>query len=312
MYNIYMSRVVVVKYTGAAGDKFLERDQYRMLLDAAVKTLAGTDDFRAYLKGLFPKGAVGMKTNCLARFNPTLLPLVDALSELLMASAGVAENDIVVWERGNRELSNAGFKLNASSFGRRCLGTDTNGVGYDDSQFYSFGRVNSLVTSILTRLVDHSINLGVLKHHSIAGMSAGLKNMYGAVNNPNKYHANNCSPFAAEISGLEPIRTKHRLTIIDAIRVQCDKGPAFDAASMVAYNGLVVSQDPIAVDRIALEILQHLRELKGLPPLAKVGREVKYLTAGEQAGLGVNTRSQIDLQVRTVDANGVVSVGELF
>jgi hypothetical protein len=154
--------------------------------------------------------------------------------------------------------------------------------------------------------------LGVLKHHSIAGMSAGLKNMYGAVNNPNKYHANNCSPFAAEISGLEPIRTKHRLTIIDAIRVQCDKGPAFDAASMVAYNGLVVSQDPIAVDRIALEILQHLRELKGLPPLAKVGREVKYLTAGEQAGLGVNTISKIDLQVRTVDANGVVGVGELF
>ncbi len=312
MYNKYMSRVVVVKYTGNPDNKFLERGQYRIILEAGFGLLSNGNGYAQNIKRLFSGGTVGMKTNCLARFNPTSLPLVDALTELLVAHAGKDENDIVVWERSNRELKNAGFDLNAASFGRRCLGNDANGVGYDDSQFYSSGKVNSLVTRVLTRMIDHSINLGLLKHHSIAGMSSALKNMYGAVNNPNKYHADNCSPYAADVNNLEPIRGKHRLAIVDAVRVQYDKGPGFNAASMAYYNGVLFSEDPVAADSVALKILDKLRVDNGLPPLAKTGQEVKYLVEGQKTGLGVCDDDKIDLHVVRVDASGRITSGELF
>lgn len=306
-----MSRVAVVKYSGNPDNKFLVREQYRQMLEPAFSLLAGDTD-GDYVKRRFPRGVVGMKTNCLAPFNPTLLPLVDAISDILKEKSGIEENNLIVWERTNRELKQAGFKLNASSFGRRCLGTDTNGLGYDDDQFFSSGKVNSLVTRILTDVVDHSINFGVLKHHSIAGMSAGLKNMYGAINNPNKYHGNNCSPFTADINNLEPIRSRHRLTIIDAVRVQYDKGPGYHSKAMGYYNGLVLSEDSVAADTVSLMILDHLRQRQGLARLAATGQRVKYLKAAEKIGLGINDMSKIDLQVAVVAADGTVSKGELF
>lgn len=37
-------------------------------------------------------------------------------------------------------------------------------------------------------------------------MSIALKNMYGAIHNPNKYHRNGCDPFAADLNILPDIR----------------------------------------------------------------------------------------------------------
>jgi len=307
-----MSLVAVVKYSDLGRTRFLEKDQYRVMLETAFGLLAGETGYAAFIRDLFPGGVVGMKTNCLTAYNPTMKPLVDALSEILDNKAKIDNNDIIVWERTSRELKRAGFELNASSFGRRFLGTDANGIGYDDEKFYSFGKVNSLVTRILTRMVDHSVNLGVLKHHSIAGMSAGLKNMYGAVNNPNKYHGGNCSPYAAEINYLEPIRNKHRLTVIDAVRVQYDRGPGFDSDFLDYYYGLVVSIDPVAADRIALEILEKLRRDNGRPSLAETGKKISYLRVGQEIGLGISELSEIDLKVAVIGPDGEIGRGELF
>lgn len=296
-----MSIVAVSKLSGNLG-KFLNQEQYRLLLETGLKTFIGGDP-KPFLKSLFPKGVVGIKTNCLAGFNPTLKPLVDALTTLLIKAAGIEENDIIIWERSNRELKNAGYKLNASSFGRRCLGTDASGVGYS-RDFYNSGKVNSLVTRILTRMVDHSINLPVLKDHSIAGMSAGMKNMFGAVNNPNKYHGNNCDPYTADVNNLAPIKDKHRLTIIDAARIQYDNGPGFDSRSLDYYNGLIISNDPVAADRVALRIFEYFRAKNGRPPLAKVGRPVKYLDSAQKIGLGESDINRIDLRVVKVNEEG--------
>jgi uncharacterized protein (DUF362 family) len=135
-----------------------------------------------------PGGTVGFKTSCLARkFNSTPVALVDALTGLLI-DRGFDANDLVIWERTSRELADAGFTLNASGQGVRCLGTDANGSGYTD-RLFNHGPVDSQVSRILTETVEHNVNLPVLKHHSIAGLSAGMKNLYGAIHNPNKFHA---------------------------------------------------------------------------------------------------------------------------
>jgi hypothetical protein len=306
-----MSKVVVVKYSGNSSQKGLSRQAYSLLLNAGMRALSDEKKTKAAVRKYLPSGVIGVKTNCLAlKFNSTPKALAEALSDLL-TEAGFDNNDIVIWERTNRELLKAGYTLNVSAFGRRCLGTDTNGIGYS-SGFYSYGEANSLVTRILTDLVDYNINLPVLKDHSIAGLSAGLKNMFGAIHNPNKYHENYCDPFCAHVNNLEPIKKKNRLTILDAVKVQYNAGPGFVGEYISYYNGVLLSDDLVAVDRVGLEILEHLRKANGLPPLEKVGRPVKYLESAQQIGLGVTDMQKIDVDVLVVDKDGKQTAGELF
>jgi len=305
-----MSKVVVVRFTSGELRAGLSSDWYRLMLEAGLSTLTGIGDSKKAASQMIPDGVVGMKTNCLARkVNSTPVALADAMTEILV-EAGRQRSDVIVWERTNRELSGAGYELNASGRGRRCLGTDSSGVGYS-SEFYSLGKVDSLVTRILTEMVDHSINLPVLKDHSLAGMSAGMKNMYGAVHNPNKYHDNNCSPYCAEINSLPPIRGKHRLTVIDAVQVQYNGGPGITGRYVDYYGGIILSTDPVACDAVGLKILEHLRSRNGLPTLADVSRPVKYLAAAQEIGLGVADLSKISLTVLKVDVAGKASEGAL-
>ncbi len=305
-----MSQVVVVKYSPNGPSGRFSQSQYRLLLEIGLCALSGTDDAREAVREFIPPGVVGMKTNCLTRkMNPTPVALTAALSDLL-EDAGFSSNDLVIWERTNRELSEAGYSLNASSRGVRCFGTDTNSVGYS-RDFHSYGEVNSLVSRILTELIEHNINLPILKDHSLAGLSGGLKNMYGAINNPNKYHENNCSPFCAHVSNLPPIREKNRLTIIDAVRVQYNGGPGYLGQYLADYNGLVISTDTVAVDRVGLEILERIRHAHGQPSLEKAERPAKYLAVAEQIGLGTAHLSRINVKTISVDAAGHQTPGEL-
>ncbi|MDD4052357.1 MAG: DUF362 domain-containing protein [candidate division Zixibacteria bacterium] len=306
-----MGLVAVAKYGGKRPADGLTGEEYGCLLTAGLELLSRGSGHKALVKKLFPSGVVGMKISCLAHQNATPPALVDALSKILTQAAGISENNMIIWERTSRELQKAGYTLNASSFGRRFLGTDAVGVGYRED-FDSSGKANSRVTRILTDMADHSVNMPILKDHSIAGLSAGMKNMYGAVSNPNKYHGDNCSPYAADVNNLAPIRTKHRLTIIDAIRVQYDNGPGFDPEHLYDYGGLILSVDPVAADRVGLEILEHVRARNKRPSLAEAGREVKYLAAAEKIGLGTADMSRIELRVTMVDRYGNVSSGSLF
>lgn len=306
-----MSTVVVVKYAGESEGGALSKDAYKAMLGSALRQMNGSAAAEEALAALVPSGTIGMKTNCLVgRLNSTPIALVDALTEWLQKT-GVHENDVVVWERSNRELRRAGFELNASSRGRRCLGTDANGVGYS-SDFYSFGEANSLVSQVLTKLVDYNINMPVLKDHSIAGLSGALKNMYGVIHNPNKYHDNNCDPYCAHVSKLAPIAGKSRLVVMDASRVQYHGGPGYRAEHIAPYQGLIASTDPVAADRVGLEIVERLRVENGLPVLKEAGREVKYLRTAQDVGVGTGEMDLIDLVVVQVDERGRERRGELF
>ncbi len=306
-----MSKVVVARLSSSASNENPDQAAYRVLLQCALRALTGMEDIKMAVQKFIPSGAVGMKTNCLARkFNSTPVALTDALADLLVQS-GIVENKIIIWDRTNWELETAGYKLNTSSSGTRRFGTDTDGVGYS-RDFFTSGDVNSLVSRILTDIVDYNINVPVLKDHSIAGLSAGLKNLYGTINNPNKWHANNCDPYAAQVAALEPIRKKNRLTVIDAIKVQYNGGPGYDSRYVEYYNGLILSDDPIAADRIGLEIVEYLRKKNNLPSLEKVERPVKYLATAEKNGLGTADISKIELSVLKVDKQGKQEPGVLL
>jgi len=141
------------------------------------------------------------------------------------------------------------------------------------------------------------INIPVLKDHGIAGVTVSLKNMFGAIHNPNKYHLDVGDPYIADVNMLWAIRQKTRLTICDATTAQYEGGPSYLPHWNWEYNGLLLGSDPVALDTVGWRLIEEKRMIEGVPTLAEAGREPTYIATAADAnhGLGTNDAERIDL-----------------
>ena len=138
------------------------------------------------------------------------------------------------------------------------------------------------------------ISVPFLKTHNIAGMTCSLKNLsHGLIKHPARYHKNHCSPFIADIVAAEPIRSKLRLTLVDAMRVVYVGGPQATAPALANEGVLIMSRDPVAADTVGLDVLNRARERVGLAKTAASGAEIPYLAVAHRAGLGIAVRHGI-------------------
>jgi len=142
---------------------------------------------------------------------------------------------------------------------------------------------------LLTRRVNKIVLLPVLKDHGIVGVTMALKNLFGAIHNPNKYHVTAGDPYVADVFMLPPIRQKVRLTICDAITAQYEGGPSFLPQWSWPFNGLIVSRDPVALDYVGWQIIEHKRAEKGLKPLRELQREPAYIARAADARHRIGT-----------------------
>jgi uncharacterized protein (DUF362 family) len=157
--------------------------------------------------------------------------------------------------------------------------------------------VGSRLSKILTERCDVLINVPVLKDHDGAGVTIALKNMYGVIHNPNKYHPNGCNPYIADLNMLPAIRTKMRLTICDATMACFEGGPGYKPQYSWKENAVIVSQDPVALDYAGWRIIERKRAEKGLKTLEADGRAPRYIAtaADAQHRLGTNDLQRIAL-----------------
>jgi uncharacterized protein (DUF362 family) len=235
---------------------------------------------------------VGLKVNTLGgRGLSSNLQLVEAICERLQ-EAGTKAGDIVVWDRDSNELEHSGFHLSTGASGVQCFGTDR--VDYEP-ELVTHGSVGSRLSRILTQRCNVLINVPVLKDHDGAGVTIAMKNMYGVIHNPNKYHPNGCNPYIADLNMLPEIRSRMRLTICDATTAQYEGGPAFKPEYSWRHNALIVSQDPVALDYTGWQIIERKRAEKGLKTLQAEGRAPHYIATAADAGhqLGTNDPSRI-------------------
>ena len=260
-------------------------------LDRALAALGGEEQGSATLARLFaPDDVVGIKLNCLG--GPHLSPrpmLVESLVELLVR-AGVPARRVILFERSRRELTAAGFPPGemASGAGVRAIGNDY------ERRPTETGRIGSCFARLVTTTCTALISFGVVKDHDLAGVSAGMKNWYGVIHNPNKYHDTNCDPYVADVVRTPAIADRLRLTVLDGIRGQCDRGPAFHPEGSFALGRVAVSADPVAVDVWAWEVIDAERRRRGLPSLAEAGRPPRFLATAAGHGLGVAEADEIE------------------
>jgi len=265
------------------------------LLDRAVQSFYGSDSpIDAWKKVVRPAEVVGLKVNCLSGRGAATNPvLVDAICERLQ-QAGIPQKDIVIWDRLNSDLESAGYKVASRKDRIRCLGNDSTGY---DMELVVHGSAGSLLSNTLTRTCDAVINLPVLKDHGIAGVTLALKNLFGAIHNPNKYHMNVGDPYVADVNMFPAIRQKVRLSICDAITAQYEGGPSYMPQWSWPFNGLIVARDPVALDYTGWQILERKRAEKGMKPLRELKREPVYIAtaADPQHNLGTNDPQRIDV-----------------
>ena len=283
------SRVVIARDAMLRGvGTTVDSHRTLSLLDRAMQALFDRDSpIETWKKLVRPGDTVGLKVNALGgRGFSSNLPLVEAICERLQ-EAGIKASNIIVWDRDTDELERAGFHVSTGGNRVQCLGTDR--VDYEQA-LVTHGSVGSRLSKILTQRCNVLINVPVLKDHDGAGVSIALKNMYGVIHNPNKYHPNGCNPYIADLNMLPEIRTKMRLTICDATTASYEGGPGYKPQYSWRNNALIVSQDPVALDYTGWQIIERKRTEKGLKTLASDGRAPRYIAtaADAQHRLGTN------------------------
>ncbi|MBZ5726131.1 MAG: DUF362 domain-containing protein [Acidobacteriia bacterium] len=289
--KVVVARDAALRAAGGSPDS----SRVLKMLDRGMQSFYACDSpLDAWKKVVRPGEVIGLKVNCLSgRGAATSLVLVEAICERLQ-QAGIPQKDIVIWDRLNSDLERAGYRVASRTDRIRCVGNDA--AGYD-TDLAVYGSAGSLLSNTLVKTCDAVINLPVLKDHGIVGVTLALKNLFGAIHNPNKYHTNAGDPYIADVNMFPVVRRKMRLTICDAITAQYEGGPSYMPQWSWPYNGLIVARDPVALDYTGWQILEGKRAEKGMKPLRELRREPRYIATAADArrGLGTNDPRLIDL-----------------
>ena len=298
------SRVVVIRHEALAAEgQGPPAPRVREILDEAARALGG--DARAsdaWARWFKPSDRVGIKVNCLGY--STRPAVASALAEAI-GTIGLAPDRTILWDRTSRELKAAGYDVRDAARGPRCFGTDalaSRGNGGYTADVLTSGAIGSLYSRIVTDETTSLVSACILKDHNIAGLTCALKNFFGAIHNPNKYHESGGDPFIADVCAHPLIRERLRLVVCDALRPQYQGGPSFRPQWQWPYGGLILGTDPVAVDRIALEIFSKKRAAAGMPALEAEKRPVRYLASAAERGLGTADLGRIE----------VVSIGKAW
>jgi uncharacterized protein (DUF362 family) len=290
------SPVVMIKGTRVflpSGD--LDRTRVTEMVSLGLRRLTGTRDAGESVARLFSRDdRVAVKVNTIGGREISTRPdLSLALAEVL-SNGGQPAKNIIIWDRTNRELRQAGYKLSDRPSDLKIMATDTSGAGYE-TEIFSHRNIGSLFSTIQTQFATASVSLAILKDHGLAGVTAGMKNYFGAIHNPNKYHDSHCDPFIAELFESQPIKDKHRFSLLDALLVQYHRGPSFHTQWAEPSGTLIFSFDPVAADAVGWRMIEGFRAKKGLPSLQEEGREPVYLKTAEAMGLGKAALESIEV-----------------
>jgi len=290
------ARVILVQSNSvrASGWKIHKPIVKKMLGVALEQLFPGMQEAAVWKRLFRPDDVVAVKLNCLAGKGLSPHPkLVETIVEGLK-SAGIPEKHIILFDRLDQDLKRAGFRINKRPPGPICIGNDS--IGYSPN-LVIYRSIGSMVSRALTDYATAIVNVPVLKDHGIVGFSGGLKNFFGVIHNPNKYHLNVGDPYVADLCSYPVIRNKLRLTIFDAINAQYEGGPPFIPQFMWPFNGLMVSTDPVAADYVGWQIIEEKRHEKGLPSLKAAHREPRYIltAADSEHRLGTADPKQIEV-----------------
>lgn len=300
------SKVVLVRHSQVISQEGVVNSEIlTQMLETALAKFSGSESSASLWRKLFvPQDVIGIKVNLLGLnsiSNSNAVGHYSALINAIINSAGKAEfesKNFIVWDRNSEEFSGAALAVQKESGKVRFFGT-VNSRNDSIDNLYSpeikVGDKATRISKILTEMCSALINVPVMKDHGTAGFTGALKNHYGTISNPRDFHSNNCTnPGIPEINALPEIRSKQKLIIADALMGVFNGGPRWNRDYMWPYGGILVSTDPVAVDRVMLGILNEKRKAEGLNEIGDSA--ARHIKLSAEQKLGVDDLSLIDLQ----------------
>jgi uncharacterized protein (DUF362 family) len=282
MPGLFPGRVVEVSHAGSIVNRRVSQPAVRAMVDAGMKALTGEAESKNAWGRLFTAGdVVAIKVN--PSGVPTTTTSIPLVREVVQAlnTVGIPNRNIIVYDRNSNQLEVNGYHALVPP-GVRVVGLDqrwsvggeTRG-GYDPNVFCEmdcFGEreTRSYLASIVSTEATKIINLPCLKEHNASGVTGCLKNLaYGSFNNVARTHVDPktyTDPVIAVMCTTPPLRAKAVLNIMDGIRAVYHSGPfAWNPEFVWEAQTLLFGTDPVAVDRVELEIVEQKRREVGVP-----------------------------------------------
>ncbi len=127
---------------------------------------------------------------------------------------------------------------------------------------------------------DLLINVPIAKHHNLARLTLGMKNLMGLIADRPAMHRN----FRQRLPDLASV-VMPALTVIDAVRILVDHGPTGGNLDDVRLmNTVIASHDIVAADAYATGLF-------GLTP-----QDVAHIVGGAEMGLGTMDLASVDVR----------------
>lgn len=127
---------------------------------------------------------------------------------------------------------------------------------------------------------DVLINVPIAKHHNLARLTLGMKNLMGIIKDRGLFHSN-LGQRVADLTSL----VRPSLTVVDAVRILMNHGPTGGNLDDVKLtNTIVASQDIVAADAFAATLF-------GL-----TGADIPTIRDGAQMGLGTMDLKTIKIE----------------
>jgi hypothetical protein len=153
----------------------------------------------------------------------------------------------------------------------------------------------SFLANIVTKDITKLINIAVLKHNEDSGVTWATKNIaLGVTTNKVRFHIDYCTKAIPEILALPCLKNKMVLHIGEAAKIST---VSVVGAQLAYDNRLFFSRDPVAMDRIGLDLLEEKRQAHGLESIRSISTHVAACAA---KGLGNDDLSRIDLRAFSV------------
>lgn len=267
----------------------------------------------AWLSLVSTQDIVGLKVYCKPGPNSGTRPAVVAAVAQALVASGLPPRQIIIWDKEEAELRDAGFYQLGEDLGVRVAASAR--AGWDETNSYDTPLIGNLVygdyefekkgdgvgrKSFVSKLVSQQmtriINITPLLNHNTAGVCGNLYSLaIGSVDNSLRFEGDpgRLAQAVPELYALPVLGDRVALNITDALICQYEGGERGLLHYSSVLNQIRFSRDPVALDMLSIKELDRQRRLARA---ANVRPNLELYRNASLLELGVSDLSKLQIE----------------
>jgi hypothetical protein len=309
-------KVVIVEDSNATFDFQPNTAPVQAMVERGITNFTGKGTVvEAWRSLVSTQDVVGIKVFSTAGMLSGTRPAVAEAVIRGLLGAGLPPDHIIIWDKHESDLRDAGFFILAAQLHVRAVGSAE--AGYDPTNFYQpdtaiignllwgdleFGKKGegvgrkSFVSKLVSRQITKIISIAPLLNQEATGVCGHLFSLaLGSVDNTKRFEDDTGRLAAAvpEIYALPALGDRVVLNITDALIGQYEGGDRALLHYSSVLNQLWFSHDPVALDTLAIKELDRERRTFEAPEFKP---NLELYTNAVLLQLGVNDPAKIHVE----------------